>query len=89
MFNHSKKQNVGYQRDFNGSCIVYTTLRDVTSGEELCISYGPRLWFDDAEAEEGDISDNEENALLDIARIDLHGEDSIAAQDSSRSGYTR
>ncbi|KAF9585766.1 hypothetical protein BGW38_000851 [Lunasporangiospora selenospora] len=51
MFNHSKYPNVGFQRDFENKMIRYTTLRDIQSGEELCISYGPNLWFPDMEEE--------------------------------------
>ena len=34
--------------------IVYETLRDVEVGEELCVNYGMRLWFEDADGVEGD-----------------------------------
>ncbi|EXJ79816.1 hypothetical protein A1O3_08101 [Capronia epimyces CBS 606.96] len=52
MFNHSLRgQNVGWKRNTETDVIVYTTLRDIKAGEELCISYGSaRLWFDDADA---------------------------------------
>ncbi|KAF9025689.1 hypothetical protein BGZ52_008756 [Haplosporangium bisporale] len=52
MFNHSKEPNVGFQRDFENKMIRYSTLRDVAPGEELCISYGPNLWFSDMEDED-------------------------------------
>ncbi|ORZ06171.1 hypothetical protein BCR41DRAFT_277275, partial [Lobosporangium transversale] len=45
MFNHSNMPNVGFQRDFNNKLIRYTTLREIQPNEELCISYGPNLWF--------------------------------------------
>lgn len=51
MFNHSNKPNVGFQRDFDGKLIRYITLREIQPGEELCISYGPNLWFPDMEKE--------------------------------------
>ncbi|KAH8685602.1 hypothetical protein BGZ60DRAFT_466328 [Tricladium varicosporioides] len=52
MFNHSTiHQNVGWERDLTNKLITYTTLRDVTKGEELCISYGQRLTFRDTEEE--------------------------------------
>lgn len=51
MFNHSSQhQNVGWERDVTNKLIVYKTLRTVEVGEELCISYGDRLWFEDADA---------------------------------------
>jgi SET domain-containing protein len=53
MFNHSSAhQNVGWERDIANKVIVYKTLREVQVGEELCISYGDRLWFEDADVGE-------------------------------------
>ncbi|KAF4637332.1 hypothetical protein G7Y89_g749 [Cudoniella acicularis] len=53
MFNHSTQhQNVGWERDLAKKLITYTTLRNVTKGEELCISYGQRLTFRDSEEEQ-------------------------------------
>jgi len=62
MFNHSTTdQNVGWQRDVEKLLVTYRTLRDIAVGEELCISYGSRLTFVDADAaapiDEGDGSD--------------------------------
>ncbi|KAK8215124.1 hypothetical protein M8818_002134 [Zalaria obscura] len=59
MFNHSSAdQNVGWERDIKNQIVVYRTLRDIKAGEELCISYGQRLTFKDADApqyvDEGD-----------------------------------
>ncbi|KAI1617582.1 hypothetical protein EDD36DRAFT_459266 [Exophiala viscosa] len=53
MFNHSTRaQNVGWKRNTETEVIVYTALRDIKAGEELCISYGhARLWFKDADAD--------------------------------------
>jgi uncharacterized protein len=61
MFNHSTYgQNVAWTRDVANKCIVYTTLRDIKVGEELCISYGNgRLWFKDAEMTESTDQDGE------------------------------
>lgn len=39
-------------------CVRYQALRDIREGEELCINYGPKLWFVD---EDGKGSDEEEN----------------------------
>lgn len=51
MFNHSSRdQNVGWKRDLDREVIVYQALRDISEGEELCISYGSRLTFVDADA---------------------------------------
>ncbi|PNS19439.1 hypothetical protein CAC42_7283 [Sphaceloma murrayae] len=59
MFNHStQSQNVGWTRDIDRQIITYHALRDIPAGEELCISYGSRLTFTDADApppeDEGD-----------------------------------
>ena len=51
LFNHSsQQQNVGWTRQIDARTITYTALRDIVAGEELCISYGTRLTFDDVEA---------------------------------------
>ena len=49
MFNHMRIPNVGWERDIPTKSIRYFTIRDIMEGEELCISYGPKLWFDDAD----------------------------------------
>jgi len=50
LFNHSSRdQNVGWLRDVERQVIVYRALRDIAKGEELCISYGDRLTFVDAD----------------------------------------
>lgn len=52
MFNHSHlRQNVGWERDIKNRLITYITLREIKAGEELCISYGPRLTFKDTDVE--------------------------------------
>lgn len=70
MFNHARDQNVGWKRDLERQVIKYQTLRNVKAGEELCISYGDRLTFKDADApvavDEGDGSE-----LLDKIQIDI------------------
>ena len=51
MFNHSTNhQNVVWRRNLSHQTVVYTALRDISAGEELCISYGGNLWFKDADA---------------------------------------
>ncbi|KAH7379992.1 hypothetical protein BKA66DRAFT_420293 [Pyrenochaeta sp. MPI-SDFR-AT-0127] len=50
MFNHStQEQNVGWIRDPQRLIVTYRALRDIPAGEELCISYGSRLTFEDAD----------------------------------------
>ncbi|KAI9829015.1 MAG: hypothetical protein M1832_000038 [Thelocarpon impressellum] len=52
MFNHSTlHQNVGWMRDVANLLVTYQALRDIRQGEELCISYGAKLTFEDAEAD--------------------------------------
>lgn len=83
MFNHSLlAQNVGWKRNTETDVIVYTALRDIKAGEELCISYGSaRLWFDDADASANtEIGDDENDTggetlgeleLSGLGRMDL------------------
>lgn len=52
MFNHAMDQNVGWERDTDRLLITYRSLRDISAGEELCISYGSRLTFKDADVAE-------------------------------------
>ena len=67
LFNHSRlRQNVGWKRDIFNTCIVYTAIRDIAAGEELCISYGG-LWFEDADGEE--VCEGEEGTI-DEGRIE-------------------
>lgn len=69
LFNHSTYyQNVGWVRDVAHRLITYKTLRDIKVGEELCISYGDRLTFVDADAKMME-SDDEEMTVL--SKIDL------------------
>ncbi|KAI5198193.1 hypothetical protein E4T38_07596 [Aureobasidium subglaciale] len=73
MFNHSTNaQNVGWERNLNAGVVVYKTLRDVEEGEELCISYGDRLWFEDADKE---IEEDEGDGLGVLGGIEIEGED--------------
>jgi len=70
MFNHSNlRQNVGWQRDLQNLLVTYLSLRDIKAGEELCISYGPRLTFKDTEAAELDHCPEDPIAVLNA--IDL------------------
>lgn len=56
-------------RDVSKGVVIYRTLQDVRKGDELCISYGDRLTFVDADAKQVDSDDEDENAAL--SRIDL------------------
>jgi uncharacterized protein len=52
IFNHATNQNIGFQRDLDRELLIYRTLRDIKAGEELCISYGSHLWFEDADGKD-------------------------------------
>jgi SET domain-containing protein len=60
MFNHNSTPNVGFIRDFPNKLIRYVTLREIQAEEELCISYGNHLWFEDDSAPAAVSSDSEE-----------------------------
>lgn len=65
MFNHSRNhQNIGWKRDVDNQLIIYYALRDINEGEELCISYGDRLTFEDVdERNTNGISESAEDHL--------------------------
>ncbi|KAK3050496.1 hypothetical protein LTR09_008408 [Extremus antarcticus] len=70
MFNHSRlHQNVAWQRDLERQVVVYRALRDIAADEELCISYGDRLTFKDAE-QDGVCTDQESEIEV-LSRIEL------------------
>ena len=76
LFNHStREQNVGWKRNTETDVIVYTALRNIKPGEELCISYGTaRLWFDDVEAKDDTAGDNENDTGGEtLAELELSG----------------
>jgi uncharacterized protein len=64
MFNHKRSPNVAWERNISMQAIRYFTICDIEEGEELCISYGPKLWFIDADGpEEEDIAVAEADVL--------------------------
>jgi tRNA-specific adenosine deaminase 3 len=48
LFNHSESPNVSFLLDTARESIRYTTVKDVEEGEEMCIFYGHKLWFEPA-----------------------------------------
>jgi hypothetical protein len=44
MYNHSDEPNIHYYYNKEENCIVYESKRDIKTGEELYISYGPKWW---------------------------------------------
>lgn len=78
-----------WKRDLEREVIVYSACRDVQAGEELCISYGDRLWFRDIEGEEDEERMNEERGGDEFGRsglgaIELVDEDENGSQTDSR-----
>lgn len=70
MFNHSSiRQNVGWKRNLGAEVVVYSTLRDIEEGEELLISYGACLTFEDVEAKQARSDDEDGQDIL--SRIDV------------------
>ncbi|KAF2430645.1 hypothetical protein EJ08DRAFT_588625, partial [Tothia fuscella] len=69
MFNHStSSQNVGWERNIEGLVIVFKALRDIAVGEELCISYGAHLWFEDTD-KDGNMDEGDGEDVLSNIRI--------------------
>jgi uncharacterized protein len=66
MFNHKRTSNIAWERDIPLQSIRYFALRDIAEGEELCISYGPKLWFKDVDGAEEDVANEEEALLCDV-----------------------
>lgn len=72
LFNHSSAhQNVGWKRDLEREVVRYFALRDIQEGEELCISYGDRLTFEDADAPTPSAVDGDEDEGEVLGRIQL------------------
>ena len=48
---------MSFSLDHSTESIRYTTTRDILPGEELCIFYGHKLWFEDANAGQSSSAD--------------------------------
>ncbi|PVU97978.1 hypothetical protein BB559_001813 [Furculomyces boomerangus] len=57
LFNHEplEKANLGFMRNFYKQSIIYTATRDIEPNEELCICYGPNIWFENKKLNESKI----------------------------------
>ena len=89
MFNHSTKaQNVRWSRNIEQDYIVYTSLRDIEAGEELCISYGSRaLWFEDVEEnDQANFLAPDQAAIREAIDLDVGGETLAELELSGLSG---
>lgn len=75
MFNHSLMgQNVGFMRDLENGLMVYTTLRDIREGEELFITYGANLTFEDVEKKMLEEEAKKEDTVEEVwGRMDVEG----------------
>jgi hypothetical protein len=52
LFNHASRPNVDYRIDSKLLCIRYFAGHSgIKQGQELCISYGAKLWFEDADGD--------------------------------------
>lgn len=76
LFNHSRCPNVDYRIDASNLCIRYFAgHRTISMDEELCISYGGNLWFDDASTGSQESSESEAETVEGMAsflnRIEL------------------
>ena len=49
---------------------MYKTVKEIQIGEELCISYGSNLWFDDADGKNGQKIDMETESFLMLSSFD-------------------
>ena len=49
LYNHSKMNNVGFYLDKQKYLIRHYSICDIEKDTELCIDYGPKLWFKDVE----------------------------------------
>lgn len=45
LLNHSEFPNTSYTLNHSSDSIIYTTSRQISAGDELCIFYGSNLWF--------------------------------------------
>mmetsp|Transcript_13476 Transcript_13476/g.37184 ORF Transcript_13476/g.37184 Transcript_13476/m.37184 type:complete len:169 (-) Transcript_13476:174-680(-) len=74
LFNHSRHPNVDYRVDGTALTIRYMSgHKQIQAGDELCISYGGNLWFDDAS--EGHAADGRSSSSSDdadfLSRVEL------------------
>ncbi|EEB08338.1 histone lysine methyltransferase Set7 [Schizosaccharomyces japonicus yFS275] len=67
LFNHSRNPNVCWIKDEDAQVIRYYTIRDIQSDEELCISYGNHVWFEEVDEHVNSSEpEDDENFLLAI-----------------------
>lgn len=75
LFNHSRTPNIDYRIEA-GSIVYSSGHRQIPRDEELCISYGGNLWFDDADGLEKSSESSDENDIEGfLGRIELGEEE--------------
>jgi len=79
LFNHSGRPNVDYRIDMEGQCVRYFSgLHTIRKGEELCITYGSNLWFDESNGMKNDVVAHDEtieDILAAFSQIEVVGAD--------------
>ncbi|KZT64622.1 hypothetical protein DAEQUDRAFT_601696 [Daedalea quercina L-15889] len=76
LFNHSQNPNVSYTLDHDTDSIRYTTTRRIEEGEELCIFYGHKLWFDAADSvDAGTLSEDLDDGWGRLTRVHNLGDE--------------
>lgn len=70
LFNHSQRPNVDYRVDSTNLCIRYICgHKPILKDEELTISYGGKLWFDDASEGEEESSESDDDTTDGMANF--------------------
>jgi SET domain-containing protein len=69
LFNHSRHPNVDYRVDSTNLCIRYICGHKIIKDEELTISYGGKLWFDDASEGEHESSESDDDTTDGMANF--------------------
>jgi SET domain-containing protein len=70
LFNHSRHPNVDYRLDSTNLCIRYICgHKIIRKDEELCISYGGNLWFNDTSEGEHESSESDDDTTDGMANF--------------------
>ncbi|WFD43261.1 tRNA-specific adenosine deaminase subunit tad3 [Malassezia psittaci] len=82
LFNHSCNPNISYELDKSAHCIRYRTAREISAGDELCISYGPgTMWWEEASTQPQTPPATETDELNAFGNIDLNDNEDRATDD--------
>ncbi|WFC99172.1 tRNA-specific adenosine deaminase subunit tad3 [Malassezia yamatoensis] len=84
LFNHSSNPNISYELNKSAQCIHYRTAREISAGDELCISYGSgRMWWEQASAQPQTPPATETDELNAFGNIDLNDNEDPASEHES------